>query len=127
MDLIPNFSTETWALLATILVLLYLYGTSSHGLFKKLGIPGPKPLPFVGTMLNYKRVIWRFDGEKHESGSREGQECYHERHLWGLQHGCDHWYLIWSESGFPQQPPGSLCEKHQKAFCIGFFKSIIFP
>ncbi|XP_076416770.1 cytochrome P450 3A13-like isoform X3 [Peromyscus maniculatus bairdii] len=57
MDLIPNFSTETWALLATILVLLYLYGTSSHGLFKKLGIPGPKPLPFVGTMLNYKRFF----------------------------------------------------------------------
>ncbi|XP_076416768.1 cytochrome P450 3A13-like isoform X1 [Peromyscus maniculatus bairdii] len=57
MDLIPNFSTETWALLATILVLLYLYGTSSHGLFKKLGIPGPKPLPFVGTMLNYKRAM----------------------------------------------------------------------
>nr|XP_042124069.1 cytochrome P450 3A13-like isoform X2 [Peromyscus maniculatus bairdii] len=56
MDLIPNFSTETWALLATILVLLYLYGTSSHGLFKKLGIPGPKLLPFVGTMLNYRRV-----------------------------------------------------------------------
>ncbi|XP_076416769.1 cytochrome P450 3A13-like isoform X2 [Peromyscus maniculatus bairdii] len=59
MDLIPNFSTETWALLATILVLLYLYGTSSHGLFKKLGIPGPKPLPFVGTMLNYKRHVSR--------------------------------------------------------------------
>nr|XP_042124068.1 uncharacterized protein LOC107400566 isoform X1 [Peromyscus maniculatus bairdii] len=32
------------------------YGTSSHGLFKKLGIPGPKLLPFVGTMLNYRRV-----------------------------------------------------------------------
>uniref|UniRef100_A0A8C9CU49 unspecific monooxygenase n=1 Tax=Peromyscus maniculatus bairdii TaxID=230844 RepID=A0A8C9CU49_PERMB len=58
MDLIPNFSTETWALLATILVLLYLYGTSSHGLFKKLGIPGPKLLPFVGTMLNYRRADW---------------------------------------------------------------------
>nr|XP_006998799.1 cytochrome P450 3A13-like [Peromyscus maniculatus bairdii] len=66
MDLIPNFSTETWALLATILVLLYLYGTSSHGLFKKLGIPGPKPLPFVGTMLNYKRGISKYDIECHK-------------------------------------------------------------
>ncbi|XP_076416759.1 cytochrome P450 3A25-like isoform X3 [Peromyscus maniculatus bairdii] len=33
------------------------YGTSSHGLFKKLGIPGPKPLPFFGTMLNYRRLF----------------------------------------------------------------------
>ncbi|XP_076416760.1 cytochrome P450 3A18-like isoform X4 [Peromyscus maniculatus bairdii] len=57
MDLIPNFAIETLALLATILMLLYLYGTSSHGLFKKLGIPGPKPLPFFGTMLNYRRLF----------------------------------------------------------------------
>ncbi|XP_075831507.1 cytochrome P450 3A6-like [Microtus pennsylvanicus] len=63
MDLILNLSMETWALLATILVLLYLYGTSSHGLFKKLGIPGPKPLPFVGTMLEYRKGIPIFDVE----------------------------------------------------------------
>uniref|UniRef100_A0A8C7BXB9 unspecific monooxygenase n=1 Tax=Neovison vison TaxID=452646 RepID=A0A8C7BXB9_NEOVI len=54
MDLIPSFSMETWLLLATSLVLLYLYGTSTHGLFKKLGIPGPKPLPFVGNILDYR-------------------------------------------------------------------------
>ncbi|XP_028633854.1 cytochrome P450 3A13-like isoform X2 [Grammomys surdaster] len=63
MDLIPNFSMETWALLSTILVLLYLYGTSTHGLFKKLGIPGPKPLPFVGTMLFYRKGMWKCDIE----------------------------------------------------------------
>ncbi|XP_041504190.1 cytochrome P450 3A13-like [Microtus oregoni] len=63
MDLILNLSMETWALLATILVFLYLYGTSSHGLFKKLGIPGPKPLPFVGTMLKYRKGISIFDVE----------------------------------------------------------------
>nr|XP_040134533.1 cytochrome P450 3A21-like [Ictidomys tridecemlineatus] len=56
MDLIPNFSMETWVLLGISLVLLYLYGTYSHGYFKKLGIPGPTPLPFLGTFLNYRQV-----------------------------------------------------------------------
>ncbi|XP_052023581.1 cytochrome P450 3A13-like [Apodemus sylvaticus] len=63
MDLVPNFSMETWALLSTIVVLLYLYGTSTHGHFKNLGIPGPKPLPFIGTMLFYRRGVWKCDIE----------------------------------------------------------------
>uniref|UniRef100_A0A8D1AIM7 unspecific monooxygenase n=1 Tax=Sus scrofa TaxID=9823 RepID=A0A8D1AIM7_PIG len=58
MDLIPGFSTETWVLLATSLVLLYLYGTYSHGLFKKLGIPGPRPLPYFGNILGYRKVVY---------------------------------------------------------------------
>ncbi|XP_030619431.1 cytochrome P450 3A24-like [Delphinapterus leucas] len=61
MDLIPSFSVETWVLLATSLVLLYLYGTYSHGLFKKLGIPGPRPLPYFGNILSYQKGIWEFD------------------------------------------------------------------
>ncbi|CAD7683937.1 unnamed protein product [Nyctereutes procyonoides] len=61
MDLIPSFSTETWLLLAISLVLLYLYGTYTHGIFKKLGIPGPTPLPFVGTALGYRNGFSVFD------------------------------------------------------------------
>ncbi|XP_035920679.1 cytochrome P450 3A12 [Halichoerus grypus] len=61
MDLIPSFSMETWLLLAISLVFLYLYGTSTHGLFKKLGIPGPTPLPFVGTALCYYKGFSVFD------------------------------------------------------------------
>ncbi|XP_076416761.1 cytochrome P450 3A13-like isoform X5 [Peromyscus maniculatus bairdii] len=53
------------------------YGTSSHGLFKKLGIPGPKPLPFFGTMLNYRRGISIYD--------IECQKQYGD--MWGLFNG----------------------------------------
>ncbi|MCP6606245.1 cytochrome P450, partial [Klebsiella pneumoniae] len=64
-------------LLGTSLVLLYLYGTSSHGLFKKLGIPGPKPLPFLGSLLAYRGGTWKFD-----------VECYKKYgKMWGLYEG----------------------------------------
>nr|XP_036859602.1 cytochrome P450 3A8-like [Manis javanica] len=63
MDLIPSFSTETWVLLATSLVLFYLYVTYLHGLFKKLGIPGPTPLPLFGTVLSYRKGFWDFDNK----------------------------------------------------------------
>uniref|UniRef100_A0A671DRD4 Cytochrome P450 3A n=1 Tax=Rhinolophus ferrumequinum TaxID=59479 RepID=A0A671DRD4_RHIFE len=77
MDLIPSFSTETWLLLATSLVLLYLYGTSTHGLFKKLGIPGPKPVPFFGTVLGYRKGLWDFD-----------KKCFEEYgNMWGFYDG----------------------------------------
>nr|KAF6366498.1 hypothetical protein mPipKuh1_009903 [Pipistrellus kuhlii] len=77
MDLIPSFSTETWILLATSLVLLYLYGTYTHGVFKKLGIPGPKPLPFVGTVLAYRKGLWEFD-----------MDCFKKYgNMWGFYDG----------------------------------------
>ncbi|KAG3259979.1 cytochrome P450 3A21-like [Ictidomys tridecemlineatus] len=77
MDLIPNFSMETWVLLGISLVLLYLYGTYSHGYFKKLGIPGPTPLPFLGNLHNYRQVILNFDAE-----------CYKKYgKTWGLYDG----------------------------------------
>ncbi|KAM5261934.1 cytochrome P450 3A12-like isoform 1-T1 [Hipposideros larvatus] len=77
MDLIPSFSTETWVLLATSLVLLYLYGTYTHGLFKKLGIPGPTPLPFFGTILGYRKGFWDFD-----------KKCFQKYgNMWGFYDG----------------------------------------
>ncbi|XP_060232493.1 cytochrome P450 3A11-like isoform X1 [Meriones unguiculatus] len=74
MDLISAFSPETWVLLAISLMLLYWFGTRTHGVFKKQGIPGPTPLPFLGTVLNYYKGIWKYDAE-----------CYKKYgKIWGL-------------------------------------------
>ncbi|XP_010843087.1 PREDICTED: cytochrome P450 3A29-like [Bison bison bison] len=77
MDLIPYFSTESWVLLVTSLVLLYLCWTYSHGFFKKLGIPGPKPLPYFGNILSYKKDIWDFDNQcfKKYGKTRGSSQC----------------------------------------------------
>ncbi|NWR37564.1 CP3A9 protein, partial [Tachuris rubrigastra] len=37
------------------------YGIWPFGLFKKLGIPGPRPLPFFGTCLEYRKGFLDFD------------------------------------------------------------------
>uniref|UniRef100_A0A2K6LWI5 Cytochrome P450 3A n=1 Tax=Rhinopithecus bieti TaxID=61621 RepID=A0A2K6LWI5_RHIBE len=84
MDLIPDLAVETWLLLAVTLVLLYLYGTHSHGLFKKLGIPGPTPLPFLGTILSYRKGFWKFDME-----------------LWGEYSGNFHWIDFFYDGRLP--------------------------
>ncbi|XP_075827278.1 cytochrome P450 3A11-like [Microtus pennsylvanicus] len=61
MDLTSILSLETWVLLVISLVLLYRYGTRNHDVFKKQGIPGPKPLPFLGTLMNFYEGVWKFD------------------------------------------------------------------
>ncbi|KAL2298921.1 hypothetical protein Nmel_014531, partial [Mimus melanotis] len=43
--------------------LSHRYGTWPFGLFKKLGIPGPRPLPFFGTCLEYRKGFMEFDNE----------------------------------------------------------------
>ncbi|XP_054699245.1 cytochrome P450 3A9-like [Grus americana] len=63
MNLLPSFSMETWALLLIFIALLVAYGIWPFGLFKKLGIPGPTPLPFFGTCLEYRKGFLDFDNE----------------------------------------------------------------
>uniref|UniRef100_A0A8C7G2T9 Cytochrome P450 3A n=1 Tax=Oncorhynchus kisutch TaxID=8019 RepID=A0A8C7G2T9_ONCKI len=53
------------------------YGYAPYGFFKKLGIQGPKPLPFIGTFLEYKRGLFIFDNA-----------CYQKYgDVWGLFDG----------------------------------------
>ncbi|NXP44780.1 CP3AO protein, partial [Heliornis fulica] len=63
MNFLPFFSTETWALLLIFVALVVAYGIWPFGLFKKLGIPGPRPLPFFGTCLEYRKGFLDFDNE----------------------------------------------------------------
>ncbi|KFP72217.1 Cytochrome P450 3A12, partial [Acanthisitta chloris] len=37
------------------------YGIWPYQTFKKLGMPGPRPLPFVGTFLEYRNGVLHFD------------------------------------------------------------------
>ncbi|XP_051018872.1 cytochrome P450 3A25 [Acomys russatus] len=82
MELIPNLSMEAWVLMATTVLLIYIYGTYSHGLFKKLRIPGPKPLPLFGSIQAYSEGMWKFDNE-----------CYKKYgKIWGFYEGT--WPLL---------------------------------
>nr|XP_013811092.1 PREDICTED: cytochrome P450 3A24-like isoform X1 [Apteryx mantelli mantelli] len=77
MNLLPSFSVETWGFLLIFLALLTLYGIWPFGLFKKLGIPGPRPLPFFGTCLEYRKGFLEFDNE-----------CFRKYgKVWGLYDG----------------------------------------
>nr|XP_015215557.1 PREDICTED: cytochrome P450 3A40-like [Lepisosteus oculatus] len=61
MSYFPSFSTETWALLVLLLTLLIVYGYWPYGTFKNIAVPGPKPLPFFGTFLEYRKGVHNFD------------------------------------------------------------------
>ncbi|XP_028264690.1 cytochrome P450 3A40-like [Parambassis ranga] len=77
MGYFPDFSMETWTLIVIVLTLIAVYGYAPYGFFKKLGIPGPKPLPFIGTFLEYRKGVHNFD-----------TKCYQEYgKMWGLYDG----------------------------------------
>ncbi|XP_036248466.1 cytochrome P450 3A12-like [Molothrus ater] len=77
MQLLPSLSPVTWLLLVALLCLVALYGIWPYRTFKKLGIPGPRPLPFVGTFLEYQHGVHNFD-----------QKCFEKYgKIWGFYDG----------------------------------------
>ncbi|XP_074485772.1 cytochrome P450 3A40-like [Sebastes fasciatus] len=54
-------SAETWTLLVALITLIFVYVCWHFGTFKKLGVPGPNPVPFFGTMLAYRKGFTNFD------------------------------------------------------------------
>ncbi|XP_034732333.1 cytochrome P450 3A27-like [Etheostoma cragini] len=77
MDFFPAFSIETWTLIVLVITLIAVYGYAPYGFFKKIGIPGPRPLPFIGTFLEYRKGIHNFD-----------TECFQKYgKVWGLYDG----------------------------------------
>uniref|UniRef100_A0A671VXP9 unspecific monooxygenase n=1 Tax=Sparus aurata TaxID=8175 RepID=A0A671VXP9_SPAAU len=65
------------AVSSLILLLILRYGYAPYGFFKKIGVPGPKPWPFIGTFLEYTKGIHNFD-----------TECYQKYgKTWGLYDG----------------------------------------
>ncbi|XP_038676066.1 cytochrome P450 3A21-like [Scyliorhinus canicula] len=70
-------SDQTWILLLTFLLLLAWYSVLPYGLFKRLGVPGPRPLPFIGNILHYRKGMFGFD-----------TECYKKYgKVWGIYDG----------------------------------------
>ncbi|XP_034087299.1 cytochrome P450 3A40-like isoform X1 [Gymnodraco acuticeps] len=55
------FSTETWTLLVAFITLTVVYVCWPFATFKNMGVPGPTPIPFFGTMLAYKKGFTVFD------------------------------------------------------------------
>ena len=49
------YPTGIGSLLFFVLLLLYWYGTRGFADLKKLNVPGPKPLPFLGSFLHLRK------------------------------------------------------------------------
>ncbi|MGH0172837.1 UNVERIFIED_CONTAM: hypothetical protein FKN15_063969 [Acipenser sinensis] len=63
MAFLITLSRETWALIFVLLFLLMVYGIAPYNFFRRLGIPGPRPWPFIGTLLEYRKGFFTFDTE----------------------------------------------------------------
>uniref|UniRef100_A0A3P8NF46 unspecific monooxygenase n=1 Tax=Astatotilapia calliptera TaxID=8154 RepID=A0A3P8NF46_ASTCA len=53
------------------------YSCWTYGTFKRLGVPGPSPIPFFGTMLKYRKGFFNFDEESYKKYGK----------MWGIFDG----------------------------------------
>ncbi|XP_019644909.1 PREDICTED: cytochrome P450 3A29-like [Branchiostoma belcheri] len=77
LDLLPL--SPTWVLAGLFAVLSYWFLVWPFSTFKKLGIPGPKPVPLFGNYLGYRKGMGNFDQECYQKynkvyGFFEGQQ-----------------------------------------------------
>ncbi|XP_032418625.1 cytochrome P450 3A40-like isoform X1 [Xiphophorus hellerii] len=63
MDFFPFFSSETWFLLISFISIFVLYGHWTYGVFEKLGVRGPKPTMYWGTVGRHNLVYYLDDNE----------------------------------------------------------------
>uniref|UniRef100_A0A3B4YIF6 unspecific monooxygenase n=1 Tax=Seriola lalandi dorsalis TaxID=1841481 RepID=A0A3B4YIF6_SERLL len=63
MGFLPFFSLETWILLITFICIFVMYGYWTYGVFEKLGIPGPKPFMYLGSVCRSNPVYYLDDLE----------------------------------------------------------------
>ncbi|KAG5280170.1 hypothetical protein AALO_G00085750 [Alosa alosa] len=83
--MLPSFSVETWSLLVLFVTLLLIYGTWPYGYFKNLGIPGPRPWPFLGSLgAMMTQGFIKFD-----------EECFQKYgKMWGIFEGRSPMLLV---------------------------------
>uniref|UniRef100_UPI0035900510 cytochrome P450 3A24-like isoform X1 n=1 Tax=Myxine glutinosa TaxID=7769 RepID=UPI0035900510 len=70
-------SPTTWVLIITTCVLLAMYSIWPYTIFKKMGVPGPKPLPLFGNFFHYRQGVAQFD--------EQCRKCYGG--MWGVYEG----------------------------------------
>ncbi|XP_051801040.1 zinc finger protein 224-like isoform X2 [Acanthochromis polyacanthus] len=70
MDFLPVFSLETWILLIMLIYLFIMYGQWTFGVFEKLGVPGPKPIMYMGTITKQNDVYYIGDCENAQKYGR---------------------------------------------------------
>lgn len=63
MEILGLIDVPIWLIIIVVLLLaLYVYGTSKHDTFSKMGVEGPKPLPILGTLLGtINKGLLQFD------------------------------------------------------------------